>query len=389
MWKTTHWSQILEAQQQNQYAIENLCKDYWEPVYKFACKYYKNDAEDITQEFFAKFLENKWITKVSKTKGKFRTFLIITLIRFIRDKYQGKQVRFEKDMVNLKESVQIQDFNRYWIENLLSLIARRMHSKYQGNLLNYIIFRMYYYHAHSAFFRPEDIVSIDSLLDMITKQQTNIDRFLYCKICNMPLEDITYIKISEILNSVLENNNLNEISEVDVKETYYLTLIDWKVTNWKAFALELMKQLKPLAKKYKWFDHTEKYIINFLNRVIKNEDLEDSLNVPATITNSNMSTAQKNRTILEYVYSQYIEKYQIRLNRKILELHYGQFFVPYLNEDPSLAIIANQLNVSKYQIEKSLKETAIIYKEIMRDEVSRYVYPPEVSDEIAYLQALL
>ena len=129
MWKTTHWSQIIEAQQDNRQAIEELCSDYWNPVYKIVRRYYEHDAEDMVQEFFIKFLENKWIGRVSQTKGKFRTFVITVLIRFLNDKHKKRQLQFEKNHRNLEETSHIKDFNRYWIETLFSIVSRRMHAQ--------------------------------------------------------------------------------------------------------------------------------------------------------------------------------------------------------------------------------------------------------------------
>ncbi len=392
MWKTTQWSQIIEAQQQNQQAIENLCQDYWMPVYKFTCKYYKHDAEDIVQEFFIKFSENKWISRVSKEKGKFRTFLITTLIRFIKDKRQERQGQFEKDMANLEEPSRLQDFNRYWIENLLSLVARKMHSKFEkGNFLDYAIFRMYYYHSQSAFFRAEDIILIDNFLQKIAQEKTLLDQFLNKEIKESGYSTIspTYTEISKILNAILESHDIGGMTESNVEDTYKLTIIDWKVTNWKAFAQELMVRFKSLSKKYKWFDHNQQYVVNFLNRILENEDIVLYCDVPENFVANSKSSMHKNRMVLEYLYPQYIEKYQAKCNRKILEIHHPEFIVPCLYQEPSLLSIASQLEVPKYKVEKSLKESVCLYREIMIDEVSRYVYPSEVSEEIAYLHNLL
>jgi hypothetical protein len=61
---TTHWSVVLAAGQCDspdaQQALGKLCRTYWYPLYAFARRQGRNpeDAEDLTQGFFARFLEN-------------------------------------------------------------------------------------------------------------------------------------------------------------------------------------------------------------------------------------------------------------------------------------------------------------------------------------------
>ena len=171
MWKTTRWSQILEAQQQSSEALEKLCKDYWPCVYKFAYQRYQGlEIEDLVQDFFAKFLENRWIERVCKNKGKFRTFLITTFVRFVRDEHVHKQNKFENSMCSFITEEEINSFNCYWVENLLELTNQRMYEYYLNNNRDeYVIFRIYYYPPQSAFFRSEDIFS-----DVLSARISNI-----------------------------------------------------------------------------------------------------------------------------------------------------------------------------------------------------------------------
>src|SRR5262245_50058839 len=79
---TTHWSVVLEAGQENAPgaadALERLCQMYWYPLYVFVRRkgHPPADAQDLTQEFFARFLERKYIALADQSKGKFRTFLL-------------------------------------------------------------------------------------------------------------------------------------------------------------------------------------------------------------------------------------------------------------------------------------------------------------------------
>jgi RNA polymerase sigma factor (sigma-70 family) len=68
-------------------AVNELITSYWRPVFYFirAKGFRVHQAEDLTQEFFIKLLERGWITKADPTRGKFRTFLLTILIRFLSD----------------------------------------------------------------------------------------------------------------------------------------------------------------------------------------------------------------------------------------------------------------------------------------------------------------
>jgi len=65
--------------------METLCRAYWYPLYAYArrCGQSPHDAQDITQEFFRRLLENKWLQGVDRDKGRLRTFLVTGLKRFI------------------------------------------------------------------------------------------------------------------------------------------------------------------------------------------------------------------------------------------------------------------------------------------------------------------
>jgi RNA polymerase sigma-70 factor (ECF subfamily) len=88
---TTHWSVVLEAADEvapnAQEALEKLCRTYWFPLYAYVRRRGNSpeDAEDLTQAFFARFLEKKYLTQVEREKGKFRSFLLACLNHFLSD----------------------------------------------------------------------------------------------------------------------------------------------------------------------------------------------------------------------------------------------------------------------------------------------------------------
>ena len=68
-------------------ALSELCQLYWRPVYVFLCKqgYGREDAQDLTQGFFAHLIQNRGYTHADRTKGRFRSFLLAALKHFIAD----------------------------------------------------------------------------------------------------------------------------------------------------------------------------------------------------------------------------------------------------------------------------------------------------------------
>ena len=87
---TTHWSVVLEAQGESpaaQDALEKLCRTYWRPVYAFLRRQGvgPEEAEDITQGFFAQLLERRKFSSLRKEKGRLRSFLLGALKYFLAD----------------------------------------------------------------------------------------------------------------------------------------------------------------------------------------------------------------------------------------------------------------------------------------------------------------
>jgi RNA polymerase sigma-70 factor (ECF subfamily) len=70
-------------------ALEDLCRTYWMPLYAAVRRYGHSpeDSQDLTQEFFSRLLEKHWLHAADRDKGRFRTFLMVALKRFLANEW--------------------------------------------------------------------------------------------------------------------------------------------------------------------------------------------------------------------------------------------------------------------------------------------------------------
>ncbi|HST30320.1 MAG TPA: sigma-70 family RNA polymerase sigma factor [Chthoniobacterales bacterium] len=85
---TTHWSIVLTAQSESpaaNEALEKLCRTYWPPIYSFVRRDGRTveDAQDLTQSFFARLLERRDFDAVRREKGRLRSYLLVSLKHFL------------------------------------------------------------------------------------------------------------------------------------------------------------------------------------------------------------------------------------------------------------------------------------------------------------------
>lgn len=87
--RTTHWSVVLDAAHPDtshrQTALTALCQTYWYPLYAFVRRQGRNphEAEDLTQDFFARLIEKNGLASVRPENGRFRSFLLASLKNFL------------------------------------------------------------------------------------------------------------------------------------------------------------------------------------------------------------------------------------------------------------------------------------------------------------------
>ncbi len=90
---TTRWTVVLSAghksSPQAARALEELCSTYWYPLYAYVRRqgHTREDAEDLTQAFFARFLEKNYLEGLSSQRGKFRAFLLAALKHFLANEW--------------------------------------------------------------------------------------------------------------------------------------------------------------------------------------------------------------------------------------------------------------------------------------------------------------
>jgi len=94
---TTHWTVVLAASRpsdpQARAALEELCRTYWFPLYAYVRRrgHTKEDAEDLTQAFFTRFLEKKYLDDLDSERGRFRAFLLAALKHFLANEWDKSQ----------------------------------------------------------------------------------------------------------------------------------------------------------------------------------------------------------------------------------------------------------------------------------------------------------
>jgi RNA polymerase sigma-70 factor (ECF subfamily) len=153
---TTHWTVVLAAgrggSQQAEVALEELCRTYWYPLYAYVRRHghAREDAEDLTQGFFARLLEKNYLEGVTSERGKFRAFLLVALKRFManewdranRQKRGGGVVPLSLDWQDAETRYQINPadhlspdklYDRAWAVVVLERVITRLRDEHSGD----------------------------------------------------------------------------------------------------------------------------------------------------------------------------------------------------------------------------------------------------------------
>ena len=153
---TTRWTVVLHAGRksspQSDRALGELCQTYWYPLYAYVRRqgHSKEDAEDLAQAFFAKFLEKNYLEGLSAERGKFRAFLLASLKHFLanewdktqRQKRGGGVTMLSLDWQNADERFHLdppdpaspdKTFDREWALALLERVITRLRAECEAD----------------------------------------------------------------------------------------------------------------------------------------------------------------------------------------------------------------------------------------------------------------
>ena len=151
---TTHWSIVLAAQGRSpaaDEALEKLCRSYWWPLYGFVRRsgYSPEEAQDLTQGFFALLLERRDLDVVRREKGRLRSYLLVSLKNFLA-KARRREVAVKRgegralvplDELLARENADLEPsdgltpdriYERRWALTLLDQVLTRLESEYSS-----------------------------------------------------------------------------------------------------------------------------------------------------------------------------------------------------------------------------------------------------------------
>ena len=230
---TTRWSLVLRAGfgsvETAAQALEELCRIYRYPIYAYSrwLKDSHEDAEDLTQSFFAELLEKNFFAKARPEKGKFRSFLL-TSFRLHRAKHReritaqkrgGGANQFSIDNVPAEErfAAELRDpaltpdqqFDRAWALTILDEAHGRLAAEYRASGKEPLFKRL-----GGLLQSPEDSPTYAVLAAQLGKSEPSIKM------------DVSRMKarFGKLLRSVVEET-VSEPEEVEEELRYLLRLL--------------------------------------------------------------------------------------------------------------------------------------------------------------------
>jgi RNA polymerase sigma factor (sigma-70 family) len=150
---TTRWSIVLSAagseSKDGIEALAVLCESYWYPLYAFVRRtgHSPHDAQDLTQDFFARLIAKSWLREVHPDRGRFRSFLLAAMKHFLANEWDrarrlkrgGGQAllsldaglaeeRYAREPAGAISAEQV--FERRWAFTLLEKVLARLRSEF-------------------------------------------------------------------------------------------------------------------------------------------------------------------------------------------------------------------------------------------------------------------
>ena len=433
MWNTTSWSKILRAKKADKEAIQKIYSDYNAAIQKYLMMkgLKKEDAQDYTQAFFVAFLEKNWIERADQSKGKFRTFLLTLLSRFVRDHRSSRQEQFERGFVHPEENVETTkeylpdtndaevEYHRVWAESLLEIVLDNMRKEIEDtnmSIVNYEALWLYFF-SGSLKLKIGDLKYPGKLIGEFCHDSSAV----ICKIRkHFSPQILQEIDTQETHPSIaLQKKFVDELNRVMECQTLYsghffvnhleeCRLFTKEVKDCTAFVEKIYSGSDPydvnlrkfLCAKFPLenasFDTLKKNVENVIEEMNKALvtpifSKEDYQQVPRlSIEDRNKAFLYANRYLLQKLYPQHIPNASRRLNRRFLEKIFPHYLVANIYDSQiSYEKLAQHFSTTKSSMQKTIRRGSLLYKRLLHEEVSRYTQDENVDEEINDLLHIL
>src|SRR5690242_12297914 len=146
---TTHWSVVLRANDRHApdsaAALETLCRTYWPPLYAFVLRqgHAPVEAQDLTQEFFARLLADGFLPGAEPGQGRFRSYLLGAFKNFAAAEWRAAHrlkrggghmflsleelTAIEHDIPEAKAAESAEQlYDRHWAETVLARVMAQL-----------------------------------------------------------------------------------------------------------------------------------------------------------------------------------------------------------------------------------------------------------------------
>jgi RNA polymerase sigma factor (sigma-70 family) len=149
---TTRWSVVVAAgdphRKEARSALASLCEHYWYPLYAYLRRrgYPSHQAQDLTQEFFVRVLEGRYLDRADPEKGRFRSFILTSLKFFVADEgdrdragkrgggmvvsleFSSGEERYQREPAHDETPERI--FERRWALSLLDRVIEKLREEF-------------------------------------------------------------------------------------------------------------------------------------------------------------------------------------------------------------------------------------------------------------------
>src|SRR6185436_7556970 len=94
--KTTQWNLVADARSGSETAVhaalDMLCQSYWGPVFNYVLRfgYSPEDAQDLTQDFFARCLRTNSFSYADQSRGRFRTYVLTSIKHLLNEDWRRR-----------------------------------------------------------------------------------------------------------------------------------------------------------------------------------------------------------------------------------------------------------------------------------------------------------